>query len=276
MGTGFYGVLKEGYWLALRHRETFLIDGSLPNKSIARAAMASGMSTGYTWMGPVVALRKTTDETTVQDITIGDFRHVIDYLLDYAREQTRELDEVRPSVPKRASGTIYGVMIHCYGAIKLYGKPQFSQIEVPANHPIHRRGELSSLSKLVSLPIRLWKSGDLSVNPPGWADNMTADSNQNAAFLMMGSNPNEDGWGWAPMRWSIDLGDVLAVRDNGQDLLVDDALLLCYFCRRKLQPLFEDSMGGGWVSRSKQEVLEFITKENMEKFREEARADLGS
>lgn len=39
---------------------------------------------------------------------------------------------------------------------------------------------------------------------------------------------------------------------------MEDITLLSYFYTKKLQPLFEDSIGLGLVPRSKEEVLKFI------------------
>jgi hypothetical protein len=57
-----------------------------------------------------------------------------------------------------------------------------------------------------------------------------------------------DGWGWAPPLWRTDLSDVLVVANDGHGLAAEDLALLCYFCRYKLMPLFEDSSGNGLVT----------------------------
>jgi hypothetical protein len=269
-----------GYGVAIKHRDTFLFDGSRPNQSIASAAMTSGMALGHTWMGPVVALRERTDETAVADITLGDFRHAVDYFVDYNRATIPEPKEISPFTTANTAGyTLRGVVIHCVGSIKLHGKRLLSQVEVPATHPIcHGEGDLSPISRVVGLPVRLWKLEDIGewlVNPPGWEEgNADAASNQLAPFLMMRMDPGADDWGLAPPCWNTDLGNVLMVGDDGQDLAVEDSALLCYFCKRKLLPLFEDSRGAGEVLRTKEEVLEFMTSKNMEMFREDAKAEL--
>jgi hypothetical protein len=98
---------------------------------------------------------------------------------------------------------------------------------------------------------------------------MTANSNSDVACLMMGADPIKDGWGWAPLYWNIDIGNVLVIYDDESDLLVEELRLMCYFARVVLQPRFEDSMGSGLVSRTKEDFLKFITCENMEKFKKE-------
>lgn len=102
---------------------------------------------------------------------------------------------------------------------------------------------------------------------------MCADSNQNAAWLMRGADLTREDWGWAPLSWSIDLGNVSVVSDDESDLSVGELRLMCHFVRRKLLPMFKDSMGAGLISRTKQEVLNFITRENMDKYEGEMERD---
>lgn len=44
---------------------------------------------------------------------------------------------------------------------------------------------------------------------------------------------------------------------------VEEVRTLCYFCKQKLQPLFEDSLGAGYVQRTKKEMLAFMTREQL-------------
>lgn len=98
-----------------------------------------------------------------------------------------------------------------------------------------------------------------------WEKNMNADSNQDASFLMMDTDSEKPDCGWAPLYWNMYLGNVLAIRADARDLAIDDVRMMCYFARRKLQPVFEDALGSGVVLRTKQEVLDFITWDNMVK-----------
>ena len=122
-------------------------------------------------------------------------------------------------------------------------------------------GAISPISKLLGMPLKLWKYPDIDnwINPPGWRENINADSNPNVAFLMTETDPNDPDWGRAPLYWNTDLGNVLAVRTNDKDLVINNIRIICYFARWKLQPLFEDAMGASTVQRTKQEVLDFAT-----------------
>jgi hypothetical protein len=225
----------------------------------------------HKWCGPIVAMRETWNEFN-EDITLADFRHIIDYFVTYNTSEVREI--ANPQSYIRIPRAIRGVKICCYGEIKLHGTEPYVPVEVPKVHPIrwtHREGDISPISKLLGRPLRLWKFPDIEtwIDPPGWSYNLGAVSNPDAAFLMMGADPRSEDWGWAPLYWNNDIGNVLVVYDDDIDLSVNELRLMCHFVRRKLQPMFEDSIGAGLVLRTKQEVLSFITRENMEKYKGE-------
>jgi hypothetical protein len=196
-------------------------------------------------------------------------------MISYRTTETRE--SVNYSAD-HASSIIRGVKICCYGEEKLHGSKPYSVVNVSRAHPIrltYGEGTISPISKLLGMPLKLWKYPDIDnwINPPGWTENMTADSNPNVAFLMMKTDPNDPDWGWAPLYWNTDLGNVLAVRTDDKDLVINDIRMICYFARWKLQPLFEDAMGAGTIQRTKQEVLDFATWENMVAFANKAAQD---
>lgn len=70
------------------YRDTFLIDGSTPNESIAAITSTKPRQT-HAWRGPIVAYGKVglgIDPTTCRDLNMNDFRHVADYFLSYESE----------------------------------------------------------------------------------------------------------------------------------------------------------------------------------------------
>lgn len=263
---------KQGYSIVLNFREAFLRDGSTINRSIQASVKTSG-TVQHSWRGPVVALRDNWREF-YEDITLADFRHVIDYFVTYNTTEVREIGNPLDH-SRTARTTIRGVKICCYGEIQLHGADPFVQVEVQEVHPIYswlsREEDISPISRLLGTPLRLWKFPDITswIDPPGWDDNLCAESNQDAAFLMTQTDPKREDWGWTPFYWNIEIGNVLVVREDGSDLSVDELKLMCYFIRQRLRPMFEDALGLGSVSRTRQEVLNFIRRENMEKSKDE-------
>lgn len=271
LGSGmvYWAPRKDGYSVSLKFREAFLKDGSAANKSLLTCVGSSGIAP-HRWCGPIVALRETPSEF-YEDITLADFRHIIDYVISYL---TTEVRESASHLEGRLSTRIRGVKICCYKEIKLHSSEPYVCVDVPRAHPTrlkYAKGTISPISKLLGMPLRLWKypAMDASNDPLGWGEDIAGENHQDAAFLMMETDPEKPDWGWAPLYWNMDLGNVLAIRADDEDLAVDDVRMMCYFSRKKLQPMFEDALGAGYVARTKQEVLNFITWDNMMKCTDE-------
>lgn len=267
-GIALWAPKKAGYAVAIQFRETFLVDGSPINRSILASTGIFG-TVPHKWCGAVVMMRSTWSEL-YEDITLADFRHALDHFLSYGTTNTKESNDSQGQPPT----TIRGVMISCYGERKLHGSECFVAVDVPTHHPtrtVVRHGSVSSISQRLGMPLRLWKYPDIETwfNLPGWNWRKGADSNQDAAFLMMETDPKSSGWGLAPIYWNLDLGNVLVIRDDGKDLAVQDLSAICRFVRKKLLPIIEEAYDFGSRQRTKQEVVEFITAENLERFRKE-------
>lgn len=223
LGAGFagYAPYKEGYCVSLVFRKAYLKDGSITNKSILASVSASCTSNiSHEYRGPMIAIREV-PHGDFTDITLADFRHLADYLVSYRNTYIRE------SVPgqlHRASTTVRGVKICCHGETKLHGSEPFVSVDVTrANQISLGSGSISPISVCLGMAIRLWKDPDTEFrhDAPGWEGGMTADSNPNVAFLMRETDASKDEWGCAPMYWNSEIGNVWAVREDGQDLAVN-------------------------------------------------------
>ncbi|BCS19476.1 uncharacterized protein APUU_12304S [Aspergillus puulaauensis] len=265
LGSGFAGaaIRKEGYCVSLVYRELYLKDGSKTNRSIQACIAASGpLTTPHEYRGPMIALRETHPED-YEDITLADFRHIMDYLVSYRDTKVRE---TVPDLRHRAPSTMRGVRICCYGELKVHGSHPFVAVDVTRSNQIALGdGSISPISVCLGMPLRLWKEPDheFHEDPPGWAGHMNADSNQNVAFLMLETDPFHEWWGWAPMYWNRRIGNVCAVREDGEDLSMDDVAMMCYFVRRKLQPMFEEVLESDTSVESRRGALDFVTRDNM-------------
>ena len=67
-------------------RDNALNDGSKPRQAV----IACAGKTPYTWMGPVLVLSQLGDQSepysAYQDVTMADFRHVVDYFVWYGSD----------------------------------------------------------------------------------------------------------------------------------------------------------------------------------------------
>lgn len=123
------------------------------------------------------------------------------------------------------------------------------------------------ITRLISSPLlvrkyppdRRWKD-----NPNGYG--FARYDKQSVTSLHMNADPRSQQWEWAPREWNGP-GSVFVVRQDGKDIWPKQIEAICEFAQSRLQPLFEDSIGAGLVSRTKQEVIDYMTKKkNFETF----------
>lgn len=168
------------------YRDTFLIDGSRPNNSIA--AITSTQPGGYhDWRGPVVAYAKDGDELdppACRDFDMVDFRHAADYLLSYCY------------VPPQTQTIVKGVRINCLGDIKMLNRPPFEEIELPITDMVFTKHDTSDIADRIGLSI--WTR--LCPPDPKWAngehkifEGSSPFENQDATFLHSCLDPNAVG-----------------------------------------------------------------------------------
>ncbi|RJE17541.1 hypothetical protein PHISCL_10121 [Aspergillus sclerotialis] len=275
LGSGFaaWAPYKQGHCISVLHRDAYLRDGSPTNRSISASVRASCTSTpAHEYRGPMIALREIHHED-YDDITLADFRHLMDYLVSYRNTHIRESV---PDLHHGANTTVRGVKICCYGEVKLHGSEAFVGVDVTrANRIALGEGSISPISVCLGMPIRFWKDrdGEFYRDPAGWEENMTADSNPNVASMMVETDPSSESWGWASLYWNSEIGNVWAVREDGRDLSVDDVAMMCCFARRKMQRMFEDVMESGSRLEDRRRIVELITWENMVAYWEEAGGD---
>ncbi|KAL4902038.1 hypothetical protein BDW74DRAFT_187033 [Aspergillus multicolor] len=274
LGSGFAAAAlqNEGYCVALLHREEYLIDGSVANQSILASVRASSAATApHAYRGPMIAMRATHSEG-YSDIALSDFRHLMDYLVTYHNTNVRESI---PGLQYPVRTSVRGVKICCDGVIKLHGSAPFVAEDVKYSTRLTLRtiqgDSISPISALLGMPLLFWRDPDAEFrdNPPGWEEPCSASSNENAARLMVGTEPSDTSWGLARFQWSWDVGNVWAIREDGQDLGVRDLAMMCCFARHKLARMFADVDESGGSIQDKQRVLSSTTWENMCLFWEE-------
>ena len=256
-------------WNLLRHRglsnslvvvcrSTFVIDGSKMNKSVIKASQgAAGHqgAAGSLWKGPIVALKKQgsdTDPHFPMDVDMRDYRDVVDFFISYGNAvQDGEVSS------RGGKGKVRGVKINCQGDQRTFGSAVFSAVDVPAGHPVFYN-PIAQISKRVGMPVHTWKYPADRL----WKNHHDDHSYENVPGTFLHQNADDvssESWGWAPMQWQNNVGTVLVVRGDGQDVTTRQVEALCHFCQFKMQPLFENAMGDGEVQMTRDEVLGFLT-----------------
>ncbi|TFK70049.1 hypothetical protein BDN72DRAFT_839478 [Pluteus cervinus] len=225
--------------------------------------VTNGM-TPHSWRGPIMTMRQNAHiydhPNKYEDITLEDFRDIVDYFVMYCRGDPMD-------VPQEPPKKIKGVKLNCHGDMKAYDVPQFTSVDVPNEHPGFH-AELSQLSRDLGLPLRLykyaadprWRSIDETSTPPS--------RNEIAANLMVELDPEVPQWGTIPLpKWQKDskINSVLLVRDDRKDLTVQQAEALCTYCESKIIPAIRGSLDNpGSMARS--EVMQLITPAKYKEF----------
>ena len=251
-------------------RETFLVDGSETNQSVIQVTRGA---MGHDWRGPIVVFRQPEariGSLVSGDMTLADFRHAVDYFLSYGNEPTQ--NPWNSTI--RSGSKILGVKVTCVGDQKAFGAEHYMAVGVPRDHPVFLSSEPTGISSLVELPVLVRKYPP----DPVWKNDRDTYGfpfeNRAATFLHLNADPKSEDWGWAPLpEWQNDVGSILVVRQDGKDLTTHQAEVLCHYCHFKLQPLFEDSMGGGRVERTREEVMGYMNRETFAAFFEEYREE---
>ena len=231
-------------------RETFSIDGSSVNKSVAKATQGAP---GHEWRGPILAMKETglgTDTRFFLDVDMQDYRDVVDYFISYRPDELEDEDgRVRNQNHNGKGEKVRGVKIHCEGDQRQYGFAKFAAVDVPAGHPVFSKA-IVPISRLIDMPLHSWQY------PPDqiWKKKPNAHTNVPATVLHRNTGIDSgDSWGSIPKKWQNDVGSVLVVRRDGRDLSVQRIEALCHFCQFKMQPLFENAQ------MSRAEVQGYLT-----------------
>lgn len=247
------------------YREDHMLDATKrPNKSIDRV-LGNNIFRPQEWRGPVIVLRQRgldLEPKIYEDVTLVEYRHVIDHFATYGYDTLSE-----KSKAKLTRERINGVKVNCLGEQALHQVDSFSPVEVPS-HSLQRYGytigEISPISILIGLPIRAWKC-PIKERPAETA-NYNVD-NVPATLIFLNPDPTSIEFGWSPSHWQSDLGNVLLVREDGEDLAVNLAETFCRWCEWKLYPKFEAALGlFGNETVQRKQVIEEITRENMESY----------
>ncbi|KAI5865960.1 hypothetical protein GGS23DRAFT_362464 [Durotheca rogersii] len=254
--------------LGICYRDTFLMDGSKPNKSVA-AITATKPGELYEWRGPMLAYteyKPSVDHVYPGDFSMRDFRNVTDFFLTYRANLEK------PVLP--SGETVKGVRVNCLGDRKMLKRPQFEAVDVPVTNAIFLDHDVSEITKRIGIPIFTWQCRP----HPKWAydesnkmfEHESPYNNQLATFLHLSCNPNSPfnfnhgtmGWGFPSMKWQNDVGSAVIVRQDRKPLHPAHAEALCKYCMLEVAPMFRHSNGefAPEEPMAKKDVLAMITR----------------
>lgn len=263
--------------LVVYFRDFFEIDGSRVNRSLY-TTIGSSDAIVFRWKGPLLTMSNTgggNDPPWFSDVTLGDFRQILDYFRYYHTDRVREVDSNYTRDQGRA---VMGVRISCDGERQLRGAELFVPVEVPHLHDILEHGEngwmfgeggISPISKLVGLPLRAKR---IPHEWNEWADldedELPAPYRNDAAWkLFLEPEPKSGGFGFVQKAWNImgRISNVLLVRDDEEDLDVADVAALHGFIEEKLWPMFSQTYDQDQAAQQK--VRDYISRSNFLRFK---------
>ncbi|KAH6855978.1 hypothetical protein B0I37DRAFT_442729 [Chaetomium sp. MPI-CAGE-AT-0009] len=199
----------------------------------------------FPWTGSIAAVRVNPDTGVAESVTTADFKDVLDFFVWYTHRFTAEMYPYADKFDMPAAAApIRGVLIRCAAMESL--RPDdgaFVSVMVDHLHPIRglhipsevKVGDISPLSERVKHPLRVYRipNPPLETNKSRWECLPGDKSNGRASELMLNA-PNHQGHlshaeiGEAFPK--ID-GDVLVVREDGQDLDIADVVAMCLEAR---------------------------------------------
>jgi len=136
----------------VRYRDTFLIDGSVVNESIA-GITSTVPGKHHDWRGPFVAYGKrghNMNSPHARDLDVNDFRDVVDYLFIYSTDLALDMPQ---SIQQGNDVKVRGVKINCESDCRKYNKPKYEAVDVPLTDPVFTKYNTSDIADRIGLPI---------------------------------------------------------------------------------------------------------------------------
>lgn len=252
--------------LAIVYCDKNVLGDSHPNQSI------QAMAKTYTvtpWYGPVLVMKTLGLETGLRaygDMDLAGYRDAVDSLkYDYLPSKSIVSTDESNTQPLYSARTVQGVIISCSGDIEVLGADKFIPVEVSIFDPVFG-AEKSTSSEMVGVPIRVRK-----LPPhPDWKDSRVTNiyGNQQVTRLFRCMEPENDGFGLAPMHWDLGLGSVLVAREDGKDITPLQVEALCYYSSEHTQETFSDAVESLDCTGSHVEMNKLIALFTSDKFRE--------
>ncbi|MCJ1405925.1 hypothetical protein MMC11_009159, partial [Xylographa trunciseda] len=240
--------------LKLMYRDEFTKDGSMPNKSIIKSTNGKMK---YGWCGPIIAVAQGINRTSdppYEDITLHDFRDIVDYFLTYdgtSRSVSRAI------IVKK----VQAIRINCPAHIAATGEPKFLVEEIDTSHPVFTmQPDFDSITWNIKLPLLLFPC------PPNkkWFSEKATYCNFTAACVELSCSEDLE----SLKNWQVIGGDALVVRCDCKDLLLEHLEVLADFCETKIHRIMTDALDA-LPSTTYSHILKdvFADHATMEKFK---------
>lgn len=159
-----------------------------------------------------------------EKIDLRDLRELADFFTSY------QVDDIHCGLLREGVKKNQGVRINCLDDVRSHSLRQYLPVLVPKAHPIYLEPMSCDISRLIGLPIQMYKYVHR-------ADLYSGES-QLAAYLHRCGDVDSPRWGFPPQQWLSDTRNVLIVRCDGKELLPEHAEALCNFCFHAFRDIF--------------------------------------
>ncbi|KAK5138599.1 hypothetical protein LTR08_000187 [Meristemomyces frigidus] len=212
------------YTMVLYYDDDFMDKFPHPNEAITAAANGK---LAFLWGGPLYAVcgngYDTMDIRSMKDMGMATFADLVAFLQEYRNESVEH--------NLRKGPKIQAVKMTCQGERRLRGGVVCQQVMVPATHPIFDRSTpISAISERIGMPLlthkypkdkRFTETGDMC--------------NQPVTFMHTDIDPQSTGFGWAPVQWDLQVGNVLLARRDRKALEPEVAEAFGAYCQLHLE-----------------------------------------
>ncbi|MCJ1387824.1 hypothetical protein MMC18_000667 [Xylographa bjoerkii] len=234
--------------LTLICRDEFTKDGSVPNKSIINA---TDRKMKYGWRGPILVVAQSISRASdppYEDVTLHDFRDIIDYFLTYNGGPTSQM---RVQIVKKTQA----IRIHCPAHMVASKVAKFSIEKINTIHPVYsNRPLIDSITSKINLPLCILRI------PPDlkWSSKKEDFVNHTAACLALDGSDPESHFD----NWYKEGGDALVARADSHHLLPEHLEVLADFCETKVYLLLADAMNTpNYLENINSVFMEHVTEE---------------
>lgn len=246
--------MELDHYLTLYYRDYDEIN----SKSIHRAVQAChGLTVPYQFSGDYVAMcgRHSDPVEYSGDMTLADFRHILDYFSTSFDDTIRET---------HSGGSVLAVQINCALEQRLYARDVFTTVAVDRDF-IGTTRVISPLSEALGKSVEICKLNCDELKREGGRMDISSDDLRNpyTDILLTNMDPTSENWGKFTESPSL-CGNFILLSDNGADLSLKLAQKMAGYCLEVLKPLFEKALRG---EISRQDVLAEIMSENMMKWK---------
>jgi hypothetical protein len=250
---------KLPHTIKLCFRGNFVYDGSLPNQSIAKIMHTAPT---YLWRGPMIAWGMHgvgRDPSRTVDLDTTDLSMIVNYLLDYG---DKSVDTVNVHIPHK----VQGVLVNCSAEMKIFDKPPYEMVDLPASHAIFRQRDTqqSQIAARIGTPLL----SRMTAQKSAWNK---AGSNVQKGIVTLHIQIEDDektknglGWGWAPLYWLLNTSNVLVVRQDRKPLTIKELGNMCSWATKALLPRLETVMEAGQLEAAKAAFVATINRNDLD------------